>query len=325
LDRAYANFIRGYMNGEHIGFPKFKKRGTHDSFKVWGQIHINEGSIQLPRMGRIHTKESTSKFKGRVLSATVSREAHRWFCSLCVEAERAEPQPIQSDIVGVDLGLSSFAVISNGEEYTRIEAPKPLEKRLKKLQRLGRQQSRKQKGSQNRRKANLAMARCHRRIRNARKDFISKLTTSLAKTKSAIIIEDLAVGNMAKNRHLARSIADVGWGEFKRRLEYKTVWYGSRLVIIPRFEPTSKTCHVCGAVNENLKLGDRAWVCLNCGAYHDRDENASDNIRDCGLKILATESSSGSDACGVGVRLPAMGATHSEAGSKRVRNGQQDL
>lgn len=319
LDRAYANFIRGRKNHEDIGKPKFKKKGIHDSFRLTGSISVKDDGIRLPRIGLLRTKESTAKLRGRILSASVSREADRWYCSLSVETEMAKPQPIMGDIVGIDLGLNNFAVISNGKEYEHKEAPKPLKKRLKKLQRLSRQQSRKQKKSQNRKKANLALAKCYRRIRNIRKDFLNKLTTELAKTKSVIVIEDLAVRNMVRNRHLARSIADVGWGEFRRMLEYKTRWYGSNLVVIGRFEPTSKTCSDCGAINKELTLSDRTWVCMACGVVHDRDENAAKNIRSLGIKQLDTESySSGINACGVDVRPSVVRAAHSEAGNKRV-------
>lgn len=325
LDKAYSNMIRRIKSHEKkIGKPKFKKKGVHDSFRISQctpyMIKIADDYIRLPKLGYIRTKESTSKLKGRILNATISREAGRWYCSLCVETERPNPQPIQGDIVGIDLGLNSFAVISNGKEYEHKEAPKPLKKRLKKLQRLSRKQSRKQKKSQNRKKANLALARCHRRTRNIRKDFLNKSTTELAKTKSVIVIEDLAVKNMVRNRHLARSIADVGWGDSRRMLEYKTRWYGSALVVIGRFEPTSKTCSECGAINKELTLSDRTWVCLSCGVVHDRDENAAKNIRSLGIKQLDTESySSVINARGVGVR-PQGEAVHNEAGSKRVCN-----
>lgn len=306
LDRAYANFFRGCKNGGGIGFPKFKKKGIHDSFRLTGAIQVSNQGISLPRIDLLHTKESTAKFRGRLLSATVSREADRWFVSLCVECERPTPQLIQGDVVGIDLGLNSFAVISNGKEHEHKEAPKPLKMRLEKLQRLSKQQSRKQKKSQNRKKANLALARCYRRIRNIRKDFLNKLTTELAKTKSVIVIEDLVVRNLVRNRHLARSIADAGWGEFRRMLGHKTQWYGSRLVVIGRFEPTSKICSGCGAINKELTLSDRTWVCMNCGAVHERDENSAKNIRSLGIKQLSTESSSGINACGVGVRPSVM-------------------
>jgi putative transposase len=318
LDRAYTNFYRGRKNHKDIGKPKFKKKGVHDSFRLMGQIHTFDNSIQLPRIGIIRTNESTIKFKGRILSATVSRKADRWFVSLVVERERVVPLRVDDEVVGIDLGLNSFVVVSNGKEHTHIEAPKPLKKYLTKLQRLHRKQSRKKLKSNNRKKANIVLARCYRKVGDIRKDFLNKLTTELAKTKSVICIEDLAVSNMVRNKHLARSIADAGWGEFKKQLEYKTVWYGSRLIKIPRFEPSSKTCHICGEVNNNLKLSDRTWVCLKCGTLHDRDENASDNVLNCGLKILSTESSSGSNACGVNVRPSKLEAVDSETGSKLI-------
>jgi putative transposase len=319
LDKAFINFWRECKKGKKIGYPKFKKKGIHDGFRLYKHIHVFDNYIKLPRLGKLRIKENTAKFKGRILSTTVSRKADRWFVSLTVERERIIPVRTDNEIVGIDLGLDNFAVISDGSgNYDHKEAPKPLKRYLEKLQRLSRQQSRKKKGSQNRKKANLALARCYRRVRNIRKDFLNKLTTELAKTKSVICIEDLNVAGMKRNKHLARSIADVSWGEFKRQLEYKTVWYGSRLIKIPRFEPSSKRCHVCGEINNNLKLSDRTWICLKCGTLHDRDENASDNVRDDGLKILSTESISGSNACGVAGRPLETVAGDSEAGIKHI-------
>lgn len=317
LDKAYSNFCRGLKEHKNVGLPKFKKKGVHDSFSLNGSVRIIGNAIQLPRIGMVRTKEPTSKFKGRILSSTVSREANRWFCSLVVELNRGEPNPIIGDVVGIDLGLSEFAVISNGKGYRHIDAPKPLKQALVKVKRLSKQQSRKQKGSNNRKKTNLRLDTQHRRVKNIRKDFLNKVTSELAKTKSVIVIEDLNVQGMQnKRRHLGRSISDVGWGEFRRQLEYKTVWYGSRLIKIPRFEPSSKMCSKCMAINSKLTLRDRVWICENCGTTHDRDENASDNIRNYGLKILTTESSSGSNACGEDVRP--IEAVIEEAGSKRI-------
>lgn len=317
LDKAYSNFYRGLREHKKVGFPKFKKKGAHDSFRLNGSVTIVGNAIQLPRIGIVRTKEHTSKFKGRILSATVSREANRWYCSLSVEVDRVETQPITGEVVGIDLGLSEFAVISDGKGYRHIDAPKPLKKVLAKAKRLSKQQSRKQKGSSNRKKANLRLAMQHRKVKNIRKDFLNKLTTELAKAKSVIVIEDLNVkGMQSKKRHLGRSISDVSWGEFRRQLEYKTLWYGSRLIEIPRFEPSSKRCSKCGVINQDLELSDRIWICQNCGTTHDRDENASDNIRDYGLKILATESSSGSNACGESVSPILNKAVLVEAGSK---------
>ena len=273
LDRAFRNFFEGRAN-----FPRFKKKGIHDSFRLTGTIKVFPKHVQLPRLGKVRVKEETAKFKGKILSATVSREADRWYVSLAVEVEIPNPLPVQGDLVGIDRGLIHFAVLSTGE---KVEAPKSLEKSLKKLCRLSRQLSRKQKGSKNRKKAALRLARLHCKIKNQRRDFLHKLSTWLAKTKSAIVVEDLAVKNMIRNKHLSRHIADAGWSEFRRMLEYKTKWYGSRLVVAPRFYPSSRRCSECGYVLLELKLSTRHWVCPECGAIHDRDVNAAINLLQC--------------------------------------------
>jgi putative transposase len=319
LDKAYSNMIRRIKNHEYeIGRPKFKKKGVHDSFRLTGAVKVKDNLIQLPRIGDIRTKEPTHKFAGNILSATVSREADRWYCSLCVEVNRPEPQPIQGDIVGIDLGINCFATISDGKTITEIHSPKPLRKNIKKLKKLHRELSRKKKGSKNKREAQLRLARLYRKIKNIRQDFLAKETSRLAKTKSVIIIEDLNISGMVKNHHLARSIGDEGWGDYGRMLGYKTHWYGSRLLKIPRFYPSSKRCNHCGVVNKELKLSDRTWVCLNCGAVNERDPNAAHNIRECGIGILNTESLSEFQACGVDVRLPKREAIGCEAGIKHI-------
>lgn len=291
LDKAFKNFFRGLKAGQKIGFPKFKKKGLRDSFRLTGTIALKGKNVQLPKLGVLRLKEDPSKFSGRILSATVSRQADRWFVSLSVEREIETPSPnLELPAVGVDLGLTSFAVLSSGE---RFEAPKPLAKSLKLLKRRSKRLSRKQKGSNNKKKAVLALARLHRRVRNVRQDFLHKLTTHLTKTKSMIVIEDLCVKGMVKNRKLSRAISDVGWGEFRRQLEYKTSWRGSRLVVAPRFYPSSQLCSSCSVRNESLALSDRSWTCVTCGVEHDRDLNAAKN-----LLSLSTGSSPGIYACG---------------------------
>ncbi len=275
LDRAFKNFFRGLKTGVKVGFPRFRKKGEHDSFRLTGSIKVKQKAVQLPRLGVIRLKEEP-EISGQILSATVSREADRWFVSLTCEAELPEPEPVIGEVVGIDVGLNYFAVMSNG---TKIEAPKPLGKYLKKLRRLAKKHSSKQKGSNNQKKSALALARLHRRIRNIRQDFIHKLTTHLTKTKSEIVIEDLNVRGMLRNNRLARHIADVGWGEFRRQLSYKTVWYGSLLTTVNRFYPSSKTCSNCGDVVESLPLSIREWDCPSCGAHHDRDINAAKNLK----------------------------------------------
>ncbi len=293
LDQAFKNFWAGRKSGRKVGFPKFKKRGVHDSFKLWGTLKIlSKRKVQLPRIGKMRTKESTEKFNGRILSATVSREVDRWYASFCVEAERPDPKPVSGPIVGVDVGLNHFATLSDG---TQIDAPKPLKSNLHRLQRRSRQHSRKQKGSSNRRKSTIHLARLHRRIKNQRKDFLHKVSTRLARTKQAIVVEDLNVRGMSKNRRLSRAIMDAGWSEFRRMLGYKSVWYGSRLVIADRFYPSSKTCSTCGIKKDSLTLSDRVFKCESCGVEIDRDLNAAMN-----LAKLDTGSSPGINACGDG-------------------------
>jgi putative transposase len=329
LDQAYSNLYRRVRNHERkIGKPKFKKKGLHDSFRIVNNstnqkqvikdIRIENDSIRISKIGFIRTKESVSKLKGRILNVTISREADKWFCSLCVELDRPSPQQVRGEIIGIDLGINCFATISSGNKIVTIYSPKPLRKRIKKLKHLHRRLNNKHEGSSNRKKAQLRLAILYKRIKNIRKDFISKETSELAKTKSVIVIEDLNVSGMLKNHRLARSIGDEGWGEFRRMLEYKTQWYGSKLIKIPRFEPSSKRCNHCGEINHDLKLSDRIWVCLNCGIVNERDPNAAHNIRDKGIELLDTDSLSELQACGVDVRPSQRMAVDNEAGIKRI-------
>ena len=289
LDKAYKNFFCSIKSGKKIGFPKFKKKGVHDSFRLTGSMRSLKRSVVLPRLGEIRTKERTN-VKGRILSATVSREADRWFVAFAVERKREEYiRTLQETAVGVDVGINSFCVLSDG---TKIESPKPLEHSLKLLKRRSKQHSRKKIGSANRKKLALRLARLHRKIRNRRSDFLHKVSTMLAKTKPVVAVEDLNVKGMVKNRHLSLRISDAGWSEFVRQLDYKTKWYGSSLVKAPKFYPSSKMCSSCKTIKENFKLSDRIFRCEKCGLVIDRDVNAAIN-----LKYLATGSSPGSYAC----------------------------
>jgi len=293
LDVAFKNFFRGIKTGKKVGFPRFKKKGDRDSFRLYGTFPIKGTTVRLPRLGVLRLKEDPCKLVGRILSATVSRQADRWFVSFCVERHMPVPVPIVGPIVGIDLGLKSFAVLSDGTSFL---APKPLARNLKLLKRRSRQHSKKKKGSANRKKSALCLARLHRRIRNVRQDSLHKLTTNLAKTKSEIVIEDLCVKGMIRNGKLSRAIADVGWGEFRRQLDYKTKWYGSTLTVAPRNFPSTQLCSTCGGRNSSkLTLADRSWTCESCGTSHDRDLNAAKNL----LSLRSTGRSPGIDACGL--------------------------
>ena len=273
LDRAFHNFFRGLKSGVKIGYPAFKKKGHRDSFRLTGTIQVHPKAIQLPRLGKIPLKEET-KVKGKILSATVSRECDRWFVSIAVEDEIADPQPVQGPPVGIDLGLSAFVTTSDGD---KVAPERSLNKSIKRLRRLSRNLTRKQKGSNNRRKSASRISALHRKIKNRRLDFQHKLSTRLSKTKSVIIVEDLNVKEMLQNKRLSRHISDAGWSNFLRMLEYKTEWYGS-LLKVPRYYPSSKQCSCCKQINQDLLLSERNWTCRSCAMFHDRDINAAKNI-----------------------------------------------
>jgi putative transposase len=275
LHKAFTNFWRGRKKRKKVGFPKFKKKGRQDSFKLLGAIRLFEKLVQLPRIGRLRLKEKPAVF-GRILSATISRKADRWFISFTVEQERQEPALVEGSKVGVDLGIKSLATLSTG---IVVENPRPLSKKVRKLRRISRQISRKQKGSKNRQKAVTRLSRLHWRIGNIRLDCIHKLTTYLAKNHSQIIIENLNVQGMMKNRHLSQPLSDSSFSEFRRQLEYKTKWYGSKLIVAPRFFPSSKRCSKCGDIKANLTLSTRLFSCEHCGQEIDRDLNASLNLK----------------------------------------------
>jgi putative transposase len=299
LDRAYANFWQGRKLGRRVGRPRFKKKGRcPERFRLAGAIRVESKSVVLPRIGQVRTKEPTSKFRGRILSATCRKEADRWYVALTVEVVRPDPVRIPGPVVGVDRGITAFAVCSDG---TTMESPRALTHSLRRLRRLSREVTRKQPGSANRRKAALVLARRHRRVRNQRVDTLHKATTSLARTKSVIVLEDLHVAGLVRNRHLARTIADQGWAEFQRQLAYKCQWYGSRLLVAPRFFPSSKTCSRCGLVKATLPLQVRVFCCDGCGLMIDRDWNAARNLAQLvNNGLVAASSAETQNACGEG-------------------------
>jgi putative transposase len=289
LDHAFDRFFKGLKGeGPKSGFPRFKRKGDRDSARLYAVV-LEERHLRLPKIGRVRLKETRSSrgFKGRLLSATIRRGADRWFVSLAVERERelARARPVRcgSDVVGVDLGLASAVVIHDGIEARVVEPQRALRKNLGKLRRLDRQLARKQTGSRNREKARLRRARVHYKISCQRQDFLHQLSSSLAKTKSVIALEDLHVKGMQRNRSLALSVADAGMGELRRQLAYKSEWYGSQLIVVDRFYPSSKTCSGCGLIKDTLALSDRVFDCDGCGVSLDRDENAAINLRRLGL------------------------------------------
>ncbi len=292
LNYAFERFFKGLKGeGPMSGFPCFKRKGERDSARLY-EVELEERHIRLPMIGRVRLKETRSQraFDGRVLSATIRRRADRWFVSLAVEREREimlrKRVEKQSDVVGIDLGLKNAAVIHDGLETRVVETQQALRRNLQKLRRLDRQLARKRKGSQNRAKAKLRRARLHYKISCLRRDHLHQLSSSLAKTKAVIVLEDLYVRGMQRNRHLALSISDAGMGELRRQLTYKSEWYGSTLIIADRFFPSSKICSGCGVIKDTLSLGERVFDCDACGLSLDRDENAARNLRCVGLRAL---------------------------------------
>lgn len=276
LASAWNRYFESRKTSGKVERPVFKKKGkSRDSFYVANDKFSLEGKrVRLPIIGSVRLTEAL-RFAGKIQSASVSREADRWFISISVETT---PEPViapTGEPVGVDLGLTTFAALSTGEKIT---APKPLKKAQRRLRRLCRAHSRKQLKSANRRKSALKLAKQHRRIKNIRQDFLHKFTTRLARTHSEICIEDLHVKGLLKNHKLALHISDAAWGEARRQWAYKTLLYGSKLTVRDRFYASSKLCSYCGARNGSLSLKIREWTCLQCGTLHDRDENASRNL-----------------------------------------------
>ena len=288
LDKAYKNFFEG--RAEH---PTFKKKHEPQSASyVGGAFRLEGTNLTLARMKEpldIHWSRPLPE-KCKPSSVTVSKDAAgRYFISILVE-EEIKPLEITSQTVGLDLGISSLVILSTGE---KVGNPQFFRKEEKKLARAQRRYSKKKKGSKNREKARRKVARLHARIADKRRDYQHKLTTRIVRENQVICVESLAVKNMMQNHHLAKSIADVGWGEIVRQFEYKAQWYGRALIKIDRFEPSSKKCSCCGHILDELDLDVRYWTCPNCGAFHDRDINAADNIHAAGLVAFG---------CGEGVR-----------------------
>ena len=281
LDTAFKNFFRNLKQGKKPGFPRFKKKGIKDSFSFDEKAYCIEGCAHLPKIGKVKCKE-TREIPGKILSSTVSRDVDKWFVSFTTEQEIQDPKIQNGQIVGIDLGLTTFATLSDG---TKIENPKVLRRYLNKIKTLQRRLAKKQKSSKNRAKARVKLAKAYRKVRYVRADFIHKVTTTLAKTKQEIVVESLKVKNMMRNHKLAQAISDVSWAEFVRQLEYKTKWYGSLLTKVDTFFPSSKTCSRCAFKVDKLPLSVRGWTCPKCSARHDRDVNAAINLAACSKSV----------------------------------------
>ena len=313
LGRALAAFSaskKGQRKGARVGFPRPKKKGrTPGTFRLRNKlsasgtpsIRLGEAgprSLTLPFIGIVALREDTRALRrllrpdrsgsprARICAATVREHRGRFVITISVEApdlhqkRRHGPGRSPEGFVGLDRGLRSYVVAatSDGNEVARVSAPQPLERSLRSLRRASRTFSRRQPGSQNRRKARVRLQLIHAKVADQRRDFCHRLSSELVKTHDALCLEDLAVANLVRNKHLARPIADASWGRFAEMLAYKADWYGSDLCVAPRFYPSTKTCSACGWLWSDMALKDRTFSCASCGLVSDRDLNAAINL-----------------------------------------------
>ncbi|WP_295435295.1 RNA-guided endonuclease TnpB family protein, partial [uncultured Thiodictyon sp.] len=271
LGEAFKNFFAGRAK-----YPRFHKKGRNDSFALDNGHFVLDGSrIRLPHLGWVRIRE-TLRFTGKIVSATISRTADRWFVAVVVDTDQILTRSAENQgVVGVDLGVTRLATLSNGEQ---VSGPKAHKAELKRMERLNRSLSRKVKFSRNWRKTKAKLARLHARIANVRLNAMHTLTSDLARRFHTIGIEDLNVRGMVQNRHLARAVSDMSFFEFRRQLEYKSALRGGRVVVADRWYPSSKTCSGCAHQIDSLPLAVRQWDCPACGSSHDRDLNAAINL-----------------------------------------------
>lgn len=293
LDQAYKNFFK-----HGSGYPKFKKKSDVQSARfpleaisktpfdeIGCKLNLTTTFKGLKFRCSDRDKNYLFKNKEKIKSITIIKtKAGNYFASILIDGDllRTMDAPI-NDVISMDLGIKSLAVFSNGDV---LENPKWIRSSEKKLKKLHRQLSKKEKGSKNRQKARLRLAKAHEKIKNKKQDFIHNMTTKLINENQVIIMEDLNVSGMMQNHKLAKSIQELGLYEIRRQLEYKSAWYGRQLVFVDRFFPSSKTCSVCGWKNKDLTLSDREFCCSECGSVIDRDLNAAYNIKNEGLRIL---------------------------------------
>lgn len=342
----YSASKKGQRAGPVMEFPHRKKAGNPRSCRFWAGLSlVDERHVRLPRIGVVRSKEMTTELfrridrgTARILNATISEEAGRWFVSVCCEVEREDkPAEFPETIVGVDLGVQSLAVLSTGKV---IPNPKPLHRSAQKMARLQRELSRRKKGSNRRARTNVQLSRCHRQVRCKRVDALHQLTAQLSRTYGIVVIEDLNVkgmttspkprpdpdrpGTFLKNGKRAkaglnRAILDVAPGEFRRQLSYKLAWRSGHLIVADRFFPSSRTCSSCGAVKAKLSLRERTFRCDDCGLVIDRDLNAARNLAKYGMQHVAGGRSETINGCGGEHRLEAQSSPmkHQDGSRKR--------
>jgi len=296
---AFTNFFAGRAR-----YPRYKSRdGRQCAEYTRSGFRYRDGRLLLAKMNTPLTFAwswpDIDPASIEPTTVTVSRDpCGRWYVCFAVDAADPEPLPAAGAVTGVDLGVKDFAVTSGGE---KIPNPRSLARRERSLARYQRRMARCQQGSANRAKAKAKVARAHRKVRASRADFLHRTSTRLVRGHDVIVIEDLNVAGMVRNRPLAKAISDCGWGTFRRMIEYKAARAGRHLIVTGRWYPSSKTCSACGHLLAGLSLSTRTWQCPSCGTRHDRDINAAKNILAAGLAV---------SACGAGIRHP---------GSSRMR------
>ncbi len=279
FEQAFSNFFKsvtGKVQGKLVKPPKFKKRHCRQTAKFTNNaFKVGQHKVYLAKIGTVKIVWSR-QLPSQPSSVTVIKDsADRYFLSFVVETF-PEKLPDNGKSVGIDLGIETFATMSNGE---KVKSPKPLKKRLKKLRRCQRNLARKPQGSNRRYKARKRLAKVHGSIKDTRTDFLHKLSTDIIRENQTIVLEDLNVSGMVKNRKLAKAISDMGWRQFRTMLEAKAQMYGRDFRVIDRWTPTSQVCSTCGFNGGKKELNVRQWKCINCGAVHDRDVNAAINIK----------------------------------------------
>lgn len=285
LDQAFKNFFARRHQG--VGFPRFKKkRDIDDSFRYPQGVKIKHNRVYLPKIGWLRFFKSR-ELPSKPRSVTVKQQASGWYVSILCEVTIPDvqpPEPTMKNSVGIDVGIKSLLVTSDGDEFPALGAYRNAEKKLAKAQKA---LSRKTRGSHRYMKQRRRVARLHERIRNIRKDYAHKVTTWLVRNYRTIFVEDLNITGMLRNRRLSKSLADAAMGQILRMLKWKCNEHSVVFQKISRWFPSSKTCHACGQMNDALILSDREWTCSACHVTHDRDINAARNIQREGLRIVA--------------------------------------
>lgn len=283
VDAAFTRFFR-----EKKGFPKFKsKKHSKPSAQFIGAIHFDfdNWKVKVPVIGWVKIKKArTFDVTKKIGTLTISQDScGNYWCSILVYDVGVQPKAKvdEATAVGIDLGIKDYAILSDGTKYGN---PKYYENNQRRLKLLQQRFARTEKGSNRHETMRLKVAKQHKKISNSRNDFLHKLSTDLVSNYDTICLEDLNVDGMLKNHKLAKSIQSASWGEFVRQLKYKSEWHGKNVVFIGRFEPSTKTCSICGYVNSDITLNDREWTCPRCGSHHDRDINAAINIKQMALE-----------------------------------------